>query len=90
MAVADYALCEICDGKAVYDGDDVIRDNDVIVVHGSCYPHIAAQTLRDAADDAERRAGTTTDDLACADDEMFVRLGWLRERADRLEAADDD
>lgn len=86
------ALTLIALRDAANDGREQLADYDSGEVEymrdglAAAYSHIAARALRDAADDAEQRAGTTTDDLACADDEMFVRLGWLRERADRLEA----
>lgn len=44
MSAADYVKCIICNGKAIYDGDDNCPA-DVFAMHAECYQKMMKQLL---------------------------------------------
>ena len=48
MSRADYWICPVCDGKALYDDGEGYEDGpDVVVLHRGCYERLAS-SCRDA------------------------------------------
>ena len=63
MAFSDYALCEFCDGKAIYDAEGEVGDRDVIVLHEKCVTPFVVAKRNDQLRYAQRMITTLMSEM---------------------------